>query len=110
MIRNAIGGRISPDGRTIVYFKHEPTELGFLGDMWLADADGTDAHRLGAVRGNLFSAAWSPDGTRIAFVNFKRRSAYVVDVATGEVSRVLEDVVFRFGAWVDDHTWIVGLN
>jgi Tol biopolymer transport system component len=111
VIRGAIGGRISPDGRTIVYFKREPTSLGLLGDMWLADADGTNARRLGAVRGDVFSARWSPDGTRIAFVNMEeRKSAYVVDVTTGEVSRVLEDVVYRVPEWVDDHTWIVGAD
>jgi Tol biopolymer transport system component len=78
--------------------------------MWLADADGTAARRFGTVRGDVFSARWSPDGTRIAFTNTERSSAYVVDVATGEVSRVLEDVVDRFPEWVDDHTWIIDLD
>jgi Tol biopolymer transport system component len=110
VIRGAIGGRISPDGGTIVYFKHEPTSPNFLGDMWLADADGTDARRLGAVRGDVFSARWSPDGTRIAFTNEVRMSAYIVDVATGEVSRVVDDVIDRFPAWVDEHTWIIRVN
>jgi Tol biopolymer transport system component len=106
VLRDAIGGRLSPDGRTIVYFTFKTTpESGFLGNMWLANADGTDARRLG--RGDVFSAQWSPDGSKIAYT--KQGDAYVVDVTTGEVSRVLEDTN-NFPEWVDDHTWIIGVD
>jgi Tol biopolymer transport system component len=106
VLRDAIGGRISPDGRTIVYFKPKPSlENSFLSEMWLANADGTDARRLG--RGDVFSARWSPDGSKIAYT--KQGDAYVVDVTTGEVSRVLEDTN-KFPEWVDDHTWIIGVD
>jgi Tol biopolymer transport system component len=108
VLRDAIGGRVSPDGRTVVYFKPGPSlDTGYLGDMWLADADGTDARRL--ARGDVFSARWSPDGTKIAYTDQGRRSAYVVDVATGEISRILKDTD-RFPEWVDDHTWIIGVD
>jgi Tol biopolymer transport system component len=59
------------------------------------------------VKGDVFSAKWSPDGTRIAFTDERRRSAYVVDVATGEASRVLDHVGITFPEWVDGHTWIL---
>jgi Tol biopolymer transport system component len=106
VLRDAIGGRLSPDGRTIVYFTFKTTpESGFLANMWLANADGTDARRLG--RGDVFSARWSPDGSKIAYT--EQGDAYVVDVTTGEVSRVLEDTN-KFPEWVDDHTWIIGVD
>jgi Tol biopolymer transport system component len=108
VLRDAIGGRPSPDGRKIVYFKPRPSpENSFLGDMWLAQADGTDARRV--ARGDVFSARWSPDGTRIAFTEQGRGGAYVIDVTTGEISRVLKDTD-EFPEWVDDHTWIIGVD
>jgi len=107
VLRDAIGGRLSPDGRTIVYFKYKPSPGDlFFGDMWLAHADGTDARRL-AARGSVFSARWAPDGTKIAYR--QGRGAYVFDVTTGEFSRVLK-VTDKFPEWVDDHTWIIGVD
>ncbi len=108
VLRDAIGGRVSPDGRTIVYFEPSPSlETGFLGEMWLANADGTDTRRLAGARGDVFSARWSPDASKIAYT--KQGDAYVVDVTTGEVLRVLEDTD-KFPEWVDDHTWIIGVD
>lgn len=107
VLPDAIGGRLSPDGGTIVYFKKKPSAVNpFFGDLWVADVDGTDARRLAS--GDVFSARWSPDGTRIAYTE-QGRGAYVVDVTTGEISRVLADTD-KFPEWVDDHTWIVGVD
>jgi Tol biopolymer transport system component len=109
VLRGAIGGRLSPDGRTIVYFEPDPSlDSPYLGDMWLADADGSNPRRVTGVQGDVFGARWSPDGTRIAFTDQASRSASVVDLATGEVTQVLDDITNRFPEWVDDHTWIVG--
>lgn len=106
VLRGAIGGRISPDGRRIVYFDNASHGNGPVGDMWLADADGSNPQRVAGVQGDVLSARWSPDGTRIAYTG--SRSAYVVDVTTGEVTTVLDDLTSGFPEWVDDHTWIVG--
>jgi Tol biopolymer transport system component len=108
VLRGAIGGRISPDGRRIVYFDNASHGNGPRGDMWLADADGSNPQRVAGVQGDVFSARWSPDGTRIAYTDQASRSANVVDVTTGEVTTVLDDITDRFPEWVDDHTWIVG--
>jgi Tol biopolymer transport system component len=109
VLGGAIGGRISPDGRTIVYFEPNLSlDSPYLGNMWLADADGSNPRRVAGVQGDVFGARWSPDGTRIAFTDQASRSASVVDLATGEVTRVLDDITNRFPEWVDDHTWIVG--
>jgi Tol biopolymer transport system component len=93
----------------LAYFRFSPGDP-FVGDLWLADADGTDARRL--ARGDLqtLSAEWSPDGTRIAYAEWggidQGRGTYVVDVTTGETSKVLDDAYFA--EWVDGHTWIIG--
>jgi Tol biopolymer transport system component len=109
VLRHAIGGRLSPDGETIAYFKYKPSpENFFRGNMWLADADGTDARRFARATGDVFSARWSPDGTKIAYTE-QGRDAYVFDVTTGEFSRVLKERN-KFPEWVDDHTWIIGVD
>jgi Tol biopolymer transport system component len=111
VVRGAIGGRLSPDGRRLAYFERNPSHDDPLrGDMWLADADGSNPRRVTGVQGDVFSARWSPDGTRIAYTEHASRSAYVVDLTTGEVTKVLDDITEGFPEWVDNHTWIVGEN
>jgi Tol biopolymer transport system component len=102
VLRDAALGRLSPDGGTIAYFKPSP-EDPLDGDLWLADADGTDARRL--ARGDLLAPRWSPDGTKIAYVDRGRGGTYVVDVTTGGTSRVLDGAYWP--EWIDEHTWIV---
>jgi Tol biopolymer transport system component len=104
VLRDAVLGRFSPDGRTIAYFK--PTPADPLGDMWLADADGTDPRRL--ARGDLWAPRWSPDGTKIAYADRGRGGTYVVDVTTGGTSRVLDGAYWP--EWIDEQTWIVAPN
>jgi Tol biopolymer transport system component len=90
-----------------VYFRARPGEDPFAADMWLANADGTDARLL--VRGGVvtLSAEWSPDGTKIAHARWGHGGGtYVVDVTTGETSNVLDGAYFPES--VDDHTLIVG--
>ena len=111
VVRGAIGGRLSPDGRRLAYFEPNPShDVPLRGDMWLADADGSNPRPVTGVRGDVFSARWSPDGTRIAYTDHASKGAYVVDLATGEVTRVLDDITEGFPEWVDNHTWIVGEN
>jgi dipeptidyl aminopeptidase/acylaminoacyl peptidase len=102
VLRDAALGRLSPDGGTIAYFKPSP-EDPLDGDIWLADADGTDARRL--ARGDLLAPRWSPDGTKIAYVDRGRGGTYVVDVTTGGTSRVLDGAYWP--EWIDEQTWIV---
>jgi Tol biopolymer transport system component len=109
VLRGAIGGHLSPDGRRLAYFEPNPSHNDpFRGDMWLADADGSNPRRVTGVQGDVFSARWSPVGTRIAYTEHASRSAYVVDLTTGEVTKVLDDITEAFPEWVDNHTWIVG--
>jgi Tol biopolymer transport system component len=107
VVRGAIGGRLSPDGRRLAYFEPNPSHPLF-GDMWLADADGSNPRRVAGVQGDVFSARWSPEGTRIAYTEHASKSAYVFDLTSGEVTKVLDDNTDKFPEWVDNHTWIMG--
>jgi serine/threonine protein kinase/Tol biopolymer transport system component len=50
-------GSWSPDGRMLAYAKHN--------ELFLANANGTESHKLCAVEGDINSIVWSPDGERL---------------------------------------------
>jgi eukaryotic-like serine/threonine-protein kinase len=49
----------SPDGKMLVYTA--------LGDVFLANADGSDPRKLNKVNGDIINVRWSPDGGRLRF-------------------------------------------
>jgi serine/threonine protein kinase/Tol biopolymer transport system component len=49
----------SPDSKRLAY--------SVLGELFLANADGSDAHQLTSVRGDIVNITWSPDGSRLRF-------------------------------------------
>jgi serine/threonine protein kinase/Tol biopolymer transport system component len=55
----AHGASWSPDGRHLVFFKAS--------DIFLANADGTEPHKMTTVSGTPHNPAFSPDGARIRF-------------------------------------------
>ena len=104
--RDAALGSLSPDARTIAYLQVLRTGSVGSGDLWLVDADGTESRPL--LTGELGAAAWSPDGTRIAYADGGRVGTYIVDVGTGETTRVLDDP--SWPEWLDDHTLIFDVD
>jgi Tol biopolymer transport system component len=100
VLRDAAEGSLSPDARTIAYIQGS----GLFGDLWLADADGADARPLVTGEGELAPPRWSPDGSKIAYADEGPGGTYIVDVGTGETTRVL-DATYR-PEWLDDHTLI----
>jgi Tol biopolymer transport system component len=99
----SVGGRFgtsSPDGSTFA------VECGQFADgICIADADATKARVL--VRGRLVEPEWSPDSTRISYINLEYNpdgGIFVVDVATGETTFVAEGTASE---WLDDHTLII---
>jgi dipeptidyl aminopeptidase/acylaminoacyl peptidase len=86
---------ISPDGRWVAVQVTEPAydERDQSSDLWLIAADGkTPPRRLTATRGAESGAAWSPDGTRIAFSarrdGDEAAQVYVIAIGGGEAQRV----------------------
>jgi dipeptidyl aminopeptidase/acylaminoacyl peptidase len=102
LVDDAMPGRLSPDGSTLAV----GCGYRFDGGLCIAHADGTNLRVL--VRSPSLGPKWSPDGTRIAYFNLENNPDYrvfVVDVATGETTFVVEG---DWVEWLDDHTLIIG--
>lgn len=92
------GGDWSPDGRSIAFKRLN----GGNWEIWVMNADGTGQHLLAALpHANAEAPDWSPDGSKIAFIGSVggingsgkgHGSVYVVDVATGEISKIWRGV------------------
>jgi WD40-like Beta Propeller Repeat len=95
-------GTLSPDGSTFA------VECGQFADgICIADAADVDELARVLVRGRLVEPKWSPDSTRIAYLNLENNPddrVFVVDVATGETTFVAEGIA---ADWLDDHTLII---
>ena len=97
-------GSMSPDGSLVTMLGHKINGPGAA--LFLADTDGSEPRHLGQLHsGNCRSTpagTWSPDGRRIVCAGDD--GVLVVDVATGDASRVAEG---RAAIWLDDHTLLV---
>jgi len=85
----------SPDGRSIVFSMHEPDydAAKQSEDLWVALTDGSvPPRRLTFTKAPETGVAWSPDGTRIAFVTKREEDivaqVYVLPMNGGEAQRI----------------------
>jgi Tol biopolymer transport system component len=101
---HAGGGSMSPDGSLVIMLGHKINGPGAA--LFLAETDGSEPRNLGGLHsGNCrlaTSGTWSPDGRRIVCAGGD--GVLVVDVATGESSRVADGTG---ASWLDDHTLLV---
>jgi serine/threonine protein kinase/Tol biopolymer transport system component len=79
----------SRDGKMLVYTN--------LGDLYLAKADGSGAHKLLSVKGDILNLSWSPDSSHLRFDSSEsagtigQQLMWEVSVAGTDVHRLLED-------------------
>jgi Tol biopolymer transport system component len=117
VVRDAGNGEYSPDGSMIAYTQISGTEAAFdgteaalndlfTGDLWIANADGSDRRQLAA--GDLAMPRWSPDGTKIAYSDDGSGGTYVVDVDTGKTTMIADAV--GWAEWVDDDTLLLPIG
>ena len=105
---------LSPDGKWVAYSvqewsieKNKPTAA-----LWLTDVASASSRRLTAGTGSDSAPAWSPDGSRIAFVSKRGEdeaaALYVIPVGGGEAEKLLElPMGVAAPAWMPDGKGIV---
>jgi tricorn protease len=100
----------SPDGKSIAYFSDATGEY----ELYIKPQDGKGEAKMIKLNGAGFYASlnWSPDGSKLNFVD-NSRSLYVVDIASGDITRVDTDELYTPGAfrdatanWSGDSKWI----
>jgi len=96
---------LSPDGSQLVF-----TRAAAGAELVLLDLDTDEEEKL-VANVNAFGAAWSPDGTRVAFhgdleVASDETALFVVDVATGETEQLTAFDESRFATWSPDSSMI----
>jgi Tol biopolymer transport system component len=95
--------RISPDGRHVAYVfirggRDTPHMwAGEVDSLWVADIDGSNAHRVVPWGTHVGDADWSPDGTRLVFETTQQHlgnapSVMVVDADGGNRHTLTDDV------------------
>lgn len=75
----------SPDGRQLAYSTDRAGSL----DIWVRDLESGEERQLTSHRDAALSAAWSRDGSKIAFLD-QNGALHTVDVASGHVRQIFE--------------------
>lgn len=95
----------SPDGSKIIHSRwNRATE----DDIWVMDADGSNAEPILMGKDWEFGASWSPDGSQIAFVRADRVfwgeswNVYMMDADGSNVRRLTD---FSNGGWATALDW-----
>jgi Tol biopolymer transport system component len=84
---------VSPDGSRIV-FDYFDYVAGAVQDIYILDIDTGKINNLtGRLEGNKYSAAWSPDSTKIAFTldTINSSGIYVIDTDGSNVTNIIEN-------------------
>ena len=79
----------SPNGSKIAYLAdtHGIADMGnSWGDIWVMNADGSGQHPI-TSGATYYGTAWSPDGSRIATLDFPSRTVYTVNASDGNDPR-----------------------
>ena len=97
LMKRVSGVEVSADGKWIVFLVTEPNydPAKQVADLWLVPSDGSaPARRLTHTKAPETGAAWSPDGTRLAFATKREgdeaAQVYVLPLAGGEAQRVTD--------------------
>ncbi|MBC7894610.1 MAG: PD40 domain-containing protein [Cytophagaceae bacterium] len=96
---------VSPDGRTIAF--------DMVGDIWVVPIAGGEARALTRASGIAlnFHAAWSPDGSRIAFVSDRdgQENVWIMNADGSNARRVSTQREKRVSlpAWTPDGSYVI---
>jgi dipeptidyl aminopeptidase/acylaminoacyl peptidase len=106
-LKRVASPQISPDGRWVAYTVRETNwdDNAYETEIWIASADGGAPRQLTNAKKSSRAPAWSPDGTRLAFISDRsdKSQIYVINPSAGEADAItaLEDGVNAF-EWAPD--------
>ena len=90
-------GVVSPDGTQIAALRGGDGKFN-ASELWLMNSDGSQPRKLLDISGYSFAVAWSPSGTRLAYMKFSYWPGYkeevkieTIDLATGKTSAAFAD-------------------
>lgn len=115
MIPNAFSGAISPDGSRVVFTREEGGNY----DLWMQNMDGSDLTQLTNTPAGEYEAAFSPDGSKLAYIsnndsngNVRQTSVYMMELSSGKSTRLTFNAKVSDGgpAWKDEHTVVFHSN
>jgi dipeptidyl aminopeptidase/acylaminoacyl peptidase len=93
----AVGGaRVSPDGKRVVYTVNESVMTAekseYLSNIWMANADGSDAFQMTFGDKPSTNPNWSPDGRWIAFTSSRsgKNNLYLLRASGGEAEMITD--------------------
>jgi dipeptidyl aminopeptidase/acylaminoacyl peptidase len=95
-VKRVAAPALSPDGRRVAYTvtTWDAAENKSNADLWVVDVRGGEPRRLTTHKSSDSTPAWSPDGTRLAFVSKREGDTeaqlYVLRVDGGEPERITE--------------------
>jgi WD40 repeat protein len=100
-------GRLSPDGRTVVISRPDAADAS-LTDLWLLEVQRGIFSRLTFHPATTYSAAWSPDGTRLATTTLGTKVQIIPANGSGTPVTASTDLVAAVSDWSPDgHTILV---
>jgi len=106
-LKRAGSPQISPDGRFVAYTVRETNwdDNAYETEIWLANVQTGGTRQLTNAKKSSQSPAWSPDGSKLAFVSDRtdKQQIYLINPQAGEAEALttLEDGVSGF-AWSPD--------
>ncbi len=93
-LKRAGSPEISPDGRLVAYTVREANwdDNAYETEIWLADATSGATRQLTNAKKSSQSPAWSPDGSKLAFVSDRsdKRQIYLISPQGGEADALDE--------------------
>jgi len=115
MFPDAFNGALTQDGKRVVFVREASGNY----DLWMQNVDGSGLTQLTSNTFGDFEPAFSPDGSRVAFVSnrdtegdVRETSIYVMDLKSGGIERVTNALKATDGgpAWLDNKTIIFHSN